>query len=143
MKKAKLTIVLSLLIIFILCIQAYAYTYIGSGKWASGNVRYAISVDTPSSYVNPTQWAAEMWTNNSDFKLIRNNSSQINVYAYNYGITGWDGITYINGKNTIPIDETYSYSNIQINRTYADSYDDVRKNLLYVMNLDIQLVCFT
>ena len=75
-------------------------------------------------------WAADMWTNNSNFKLTRDNSSQINVYAYNYGVTDWDGCTYINGQNLTPINEQYSYANIQINRKYADSYDDLRKKLV-------------
>lgn len=129
MKKLKYITLFTLLIISVFYIQVYGYNYLGTGKWSSGNVNYAISVDTPSGYVNPIIWAAEMWTNNSDYKLTRNNSSQINVYAYNYGITDWDGITYINSKNP-PINETYSYANIQINRRYADSYDDLRKKLV-------------
>ena len=72
-----------------------------------------------------------MWTNNCEYKLTRNNSSQINVYAYNYGSTGWDGITYVNGISLYQrVNETYSYANIQLNRAYMDSYDDLRIKLV-------------
>ena len=130
MKKSKYIAFSVLLIISVFCIQVYAYNYMGTGKWPSPNVNYAISSDVPSDYVNPIVWAAEMWTNNSEYKLTRNNSSQINVYAYNYGSTSWDGITYINGITDPPINQTYSYANIQINRAKADSYDDLRKKLV-------------
>jgi hypothetical protein len=134
MRKSKLKVILSFVcvfvLMFILAAEVLAYSYMGTGKWPSGNVRYAIATDIDSSYVNPTIWAAGMWTDNSNYKLTRNNSSQINVMAYKYGEKEWDGMTYVNSKNKVPIDETYSYANIQINRTFADSYDDVRKKLL-------------
>lgn len=131
MKKLKYLVAFMLLIMFIILVQTFAYEYNGTGKWPSSNVNYAISSDVPSGYVNPIVWAAEMWTDNTDFQLIRNNSSQINVYVYNYGSTDWDGITYVNGISLDQrVNATYSYANIQINSAHADFYDDVRKKLV-------------
>lgn len=105
---------------------ALAYAYMGSGKWSSSTVNYAIDTSVPSSYDSIIEEAADWWTTSTDINLVRNSNSTINVYAYDYGQTGWDGYSNMNPD----WNSAFSYGNFQLNTYYTSSYSSLRLKLV-------------
>ena len=108
--------------------SAYAYSRF-SGSWPSSYVYYSIDSDVPDSYVAPIEDAAAMWNDNTDINLSRNDSSDINIYAGNWGSVDWDGLSLMNGGQTATyFKQTYSYGYLYINEAYVDNYTDLQKS---------------
>jgi len=98
----------------------------GSGKWPTTSIRYAIGTDVPSSHVAPIQNSAQWWTDKTDIDLIRDSSSQINALVYDYGYTSWDGLSYMNpGWNS-----TFQYGNFQLNYYFTKDYSSLHIQLV-------------
>lgn len=102
--KNLLKIVLVAMVMLLSANPVFAYTYLGTGYWSSTPVKYAISSDIDSSYINPIKWGADIWTNDSAYELDYVTSGEnIIVYAYHYSNVDWNGITYNNASSTAPI----------------------------------------
>lgn len=129
--KNLLKIVLVMSVMLLSTNPVFAYTYMGTGYWSSTPVKYAISSDIDSSYINPIKWAADIWTNDSAYELDYVTSGEdIIVCAYNYNDRSWNGLTYVNGIQYPPINTMYSYSTVHLNRRYLDSMSDIQKKLI-------------
>ena len=116
-------------------VSAEVYPYLGTGQWPSNNVSYQIQSDVPSAYNDPIYWGGWMWENYSNINLHASSSSfhLINVMAYYYGLTGWSGLTYINGitlEGGGSIDSQYRNAEIHINRTGLETASPTLKKVI-------------
>lgn len=106
--------------------SAFAYAYMGSGKWPTSVIPYAIHPSVPSSHVILIEGAAKWWTDLTDVSLPRQSQNKITVYEYDYGNTSWDGISYVQpGWNS-----TFQYGNLQLNHYFTKSYPALRVKLV-------------
>lgn len=124
--KKRFMVLLTFILLLTSTSSVFAYSLFG-GKFSSKYIKYAIETSVPTSYVAPIQNAASMWYNSTHVYLTQGGSNVITVYAYGYGNTGWDGVSFMNPSWT---SSTYTYGTIQLNRTYADSYSDLHKKLV-------------
>ena len=105
---------------------AQAYAYMGSGKWPTSVIPYAIHTAVPPAHVPLIEGAARWWTDLTDVTLPRQSSNKITVYEYDYGVTDWDGIAYVQpGWNS-----TFQSGNMQLNSYFTRYYPDLRIKLV-------------
>lgn len=105
---------------------AHAYAYMGSGKWQTSVIRYAIHTAVPSHHVPLIEGAAKWWSDLTDVTLPRQSANKITVYEYDYGVTGWDGIAYVQpGWNS-----TFQSGNFQLNDSFTQHDPDLRVKLV-------------
>lgn len=122
--KRKIIRVTLLTVALCLLITSFSYAHTLGGKWAT-NVGWWY--DSSDSYYSTFQSAASNWNNaanNITWYQTTMTSAVVIPRADFYGATGWDGYGY-SGPDMYS--GTYTYGDVQINRTYTDEYEPNRK----------------